>query len=88
MLRILAERPATVLDLANSIGMFLPIRRRQVWNIAQTMLADGLVIDRRGVLHILPDGLDGLHALDCGHDLEIHRAPATVRVFDYRPRAA
>jgi hypothetical protein len=88
MLRILAERPATILQLATDIGMFVPMRRRQVWNIGQTMLADGLVVDRRGVLYILPQGRDGLQVLDDGHALEIHRAPPTLRVFDYRPGRA
>ncbi len=81
MLRILAERPATILELATEIGMFVPMRRRQVWNIGQTMLADGLIVDRRGVLHIQPQGRDGLKVLDGGEDLVIWQAAPTVRIF-------
>ena len=81
MLRILADRPATILELADAIGMFLPMRRRQVWNIGQTMLTDGLVVDRRGTLHILPQGRDGLKVLDGGEDLVIWQAAPTVRIF-------
>lgn len=81
MLRILADHPATILQLATDIGMFVPMRRRQVWNIGQAMLGDGLVVDRRGVLYILPQGLDGLKVLDSGEELVVWRAEPSVRVF-------
>lgn len=67
-LRILSAGPETIYHVHELLGANTPELRRDIRSIVQSMVANGLVLDRHGLLHVTDYGLDGLQVLDGGYE--------------------